>query len=56
MSIIIENARNGILNQISYANFYARAGDIPLAEQHWEAAVLLYEIYSDYIPCLEGEL
>ena len=53
---IMENARRGALRQLDFANYEAREGDMELAEQHWDAAMVLMDFSKDYIPCLEGEL
>ena len=53
---IMQNALDGALRQLDFANFEAREGDIELAEQHFEAAYLLADFAKDYIPFLPEEL
>ena len=56
MSIIMENAIRGATRQEELAIDAGINGDIELAEQHWEAAELLWDFSKDYIPCLSEEL
>ena len=56
MSIIMDNARKGILNQYELSDDAACVGDLELAREHWQAAELLEDLVYNYFPCLDGEL
>ena len=56
MSIIMENARKGIVNLYEQSGDAACEGDLPLAKELWKAAELLEDLYFGYIPCFENEL
>ena len=56
MSIIMDNARKGIVDLYEKSGDAACSGDLPLAKELWNAAELLEDLYFGYIPVFEDEL
>lgn len=56
MSIIMDNARKGIVSLYERSGDAACKGDLGLARELWNAAELLEDLYFGYIPVFEEEL